>query len=171
MFYLSVVISLVLSYFFTSALLETNWAYLSILMSTNSAIYYPFYALVVGNNGYQVMTHLLTTMVFIGRPIGMIPGGSDKNQSCLNFTFHNLVDVLGWITYFILIGSINKLYAFLAAVHCSVGIVAFLDTELFQEYYIGTEKAPQVFHWLKIKFVTLDAICRTYALFYLFFLR
>lgn len=163
-FYPSVLFSFFLTYLFHEVFMNVNWAGINDIISSSMFVYYPFFAYMVINNSYQVITHLLTTFTFAGIPIGMVPGGAKEDQTCLEFTLHNFIDVSGWLMYFIIIKDVHFIMSLLAAVHCGVGITAVLETNVFQRYYIQTAHAPLIFHWFKIMFVTLDAIMRTYAL-------
>lgn len=163
-FYPSVALSFLLTYLFHELFMSFNWSRAQTVVATSNFVYYPFFAYVITNNIYQVATHLLTAFTFAGKPIGMIPGGAKEDQSCLEFTLHNFIDVSGWLGYFVIVGKVNSMMSLLAAVHCGVGIVAAIANVLFQRYYIQTKHAPTIFHWFKIIFVCSDAIARSYSL-------
>jgi hypothetical protein len=118
----------------------------------------------LGNNSYQVATHVMTALKFVGVKLAMIPGGARDDQTVINFTFHNQLDLWGWWAYFIVRGHANLLYNILASVHIAVGIIAFLYPKIFQKYYISTNHNTLFFHILKTVFVVSDAVCRSWAL-------
>ena len=132
--------------------------------NTLNNFYYILLVFTLVNNLYQVATHILTTFTFIGFDI-YIPGGADENQTILNFTFHNQLDLWGWWAYFILKGEAQLIYNLLSSTHISTGLFAMYNPRVFQAYYIKTDVCPLHFHLAKIIFVLSDAIARSYALY------
>ena len=121
------------------------------------------YGFGVIDNLYQIFTHVFTALKYLGIPIPMIPGGADENQTPAQFTFHNQLDLWGWWAYFIIMGRASPLQNILAAIHSSVGVVALLYPEAFQNWYISRKFDSRALMWFKTGFVILDAVVRTYA--------
>lgn len=130
-------------------------------------LWYTMYMFGIVNNAYQIFTHVTTTLQYLGVPLPIIPGGADEKQTPSQFTFHNQLDLWGWWSYFLLIGSAPPLVNALAAVHSSVGIVAWLSPDVFQSRYISTSRDTMFFWIFKTSFVTLDAVARSLAVWYL----
>jgi hypothetical protein len=121
------------------------------------------YSFGVVNNLYQIFTHVFTALQYLGVPIPMIPGGADEKQTPAQFTFHNQLDLWGWWAYFIIAGKVPVLENILAAVHSSVGVVAWMYPQIFQTWYISRKFDTTILMWFKTGFVMLDAVVRTVA--------
>ena len=118
-------------------------------------------------NAYQVLTHVFTALKFAGYNI-FIPGGAKDKQPLYEFTIHNVLDLLGWITIFMYNKNLYMPYVFLAAVHMGVGQVAIVMPIIFQNYYIKdiSIEYPS-FQYAKLIFVTLDFIYRSRAIYFM----
>jgi hypothetical protein len=161
-FYRSVCVSLVLTGILTILTQIMDYSWWRLLFPRPLRTLLILFA--IANNSYQVMTHLLTTLKFSGWNVPMIPGGAKDDQSVIDFTLHNQLDLWGWFSYFLARGQSNWLYSFLAATHMAVGLIPFYRHDVFQEFYIRTTRCSRFFHQLKTSFVFLDAASRTYAL-------
>ena len=153
---------------YLSLALSAGWMYIiykfqDLLFSINiPGIYWILLIL----NTYQVLTHVLTALKFIGVADIFIPGGAKDDQQLYEFTIHNVLDLLGWILIFIYTKKLYLLYVFTAAVHIGVGQVAILLYDTFQEYYIkDISKNHTTFQYTKLIFVILDFVFRSYALY------
>lgn len=160
----SVQVSLATSAIFTAIIMMIDFAgWKQFLQSWNLYVVVATFAII--NNSYQVLTHVLTFLKFLGLPLPMIPGGAKDDQTVLNFTFHNQLDLWGWWAHFLITGHANFAYAALAATHMAVGLVALAAPELFQRYYISNKDDTPAYHYIKTNFVFTDALCRSYALY------
>jgi hypothetical protein len=130
-------------------------------------LWYTLYAFGIVNNVYQIFTHIVTTLQYLGVPLPVVPGGADERQTPAEFTLHNQLDLWGWWAFFLLVGKAPPLENTLAAVHSSVGIVAWWQPEIFQSRYISTRHDTAPFWVLKTLFVAVDAIARLLAVWYL----
>jgi hypothetical protein len=124
------------------------------------------YYICMANNIYQVLTHVLTSIKFMGGKNIYIPGGAKDNQSIMEFTMHNVLDLLGWLLIFMYMRTMPLIYVLLAGAHMGVGMIAIIQNKIFQEYYIRDiyVEYPS-FQKIKIGFVILDFVCRTKALY------
>lgn len=125
--------------------------------------YYSLFTFALLNNSYQVLTHLLTAIKFLGIAVPFTPGGAMDVQTPLTFNVYNQLDLWGWWAYFLFTGKAPLLMNLLAAEHSSVGIVSVIWPRSFQNSYIIGRGNAKGLTWARAGFVTLDAIVRMYA--------
>jgi len=133
-------------------------------------LYLHFIILSLLNNYYQVYAHIFTATKFMGYN-HIIPAGSKDNQSIILFTITNILDILGWISVYIIYGFGHWFLILLAAVHFGSGITAILFNNTFQRYYIAEPRKYKFLNdsfgykywtWFRIIFVLTDAVSRAY---------
>lgn len=135
-------------------------------------IWYPFVLVTIVNNLYQVFAHIFTATTFTGSYV-IIPYGSHKKQTLLDFTVSNIFDILGWICIFVYFKCARPFPALLAATHFGAALVSIIQYKTFQDYYIDSAKNIRtqylnsndefrygIWRGFKASFVMTDAIVR-----------
>lgn len=114
---------------------------------------------------YQIFTHLLTGLTYLGVSSKYlpVPWGTRDDDTLTTFTFHNLIDI-GNLGSMILCGANSRVYHGLLAFHLSSGCMALWNFSLFKSYVLDNRFSPGYTRVFKTFFVFLDAVLRSMAL-------
>ena len=155
-----------LTLLFTLVMKKIPFAYAKLIFSKINLLHI-IMIITLCNNVYQMITHLITTVKFMGYnvPQSIIPLGARDDQTAKQFTVYNYIDIMGWLTHMISMGYSNVVYNILTATHIAAAFISTANPVLFHRYYIRTENTPLYFQYMKAGFVFLDASSRTYSLY------
>lgn len=115
---------------------------------------------------YEILTHALSAVKYLGYDAKFIPGGTRDDQSITEFTYHNSIDMLNLVAMIICTPKYcNTLpYHILLAFHVSSNCLAMAVPSFFQRQIIMGEQSPFYFSIFKTLFVSADSFMRSYAL-------